>query len=946
MSIGDTGRIGPYELRGVLGRGGSATVYRGFDTGLGREVAVKVLTLRDRHDPILRERFRRESLAVARLRHPNIVTVHTAGEEGGVPYLVMELFPGGSLARRLGRPLAVTDAAIVIRQIGTALDFAHAQGFLHRDIKPANIFLDGQRAILADFGIVKALSGDGGTDLTQTGLTVGTPEYIAPEQALGESLDGRADIYALGVVLYEMLTGVPPYGGNTLEVLNGHVSGKIPEPRRRNPALTPALSIVILKALARYPEGRYPSGAAFADALDRAIAQGAATGPASDIEAPERGARTLIIDGQREQLIGTRTGAPPTSPGGEQTVIAPIGRVDTPATGSTLPPLPDLAPPPPAPGSANPVGHSTNQPGAMSNETALVGGWQVPTPNQPATHPAPSQSTYQAQSAATYGAPSYPPAQPRPFVAPPPPPRRRSNAPLWVGLATALLALLLLVGAGGWWLLGRGEASAPTATVSARGGTVTVGASPTVPVIVSSPTGGIVGVGSATPRAGGVATPGGTIDPTRAQVEAGDQALQEGRFADAIASYREGLRINPNSASANRQLGLALWVWNHEPGEIEYLDRATKLAPNDALAWAYLSFSAVDTHQVERAYAAAQQAVRANPQQAEAYAAVANTYLRYQPDTSDPEASVRTAQEAIEQAKKLDPNGIWTLWFESQLLQTLEQYDAAFGPLDAMITQRPNWPTLYYARGGIYRSLERPADAREWQERALALDPDYPYALTELGWLTYDEGDYAGARDFFDRALRNTDDTNDYAHIGYGWTLAAQGDYTNAIARCRRAVQIDGRAPLGYECLGSALLNGPNDYDQSTANYRKVIELRPQWESGYIGVALVHSARGNHSEAEAILRQGLDRVTTPRFIHYWLGVALYRQGQYAQAQLEFERATQLRPENAVLHYWLGANLEQLGRYPEARAAYERALALDPTYQEPRDALDRLRRQGR
>ena len=349
---------------------------------------------------------------------------------------------------------------------------------------------------------------------------------------------------------------------------------------------------------------------------------------------------------------------------------------------------------------------------------------------------------------------------------------------------------------------------------------------------------------------------------------------------------------------------------------------------------------------MERAYAAAQQAVRANPQQAEAYVAIANTYLRYPPDTNDPDASLRAAQEAIDRAKALDPNGIWTLWFDSQLLQSLDQYDAAFGPLDRMIAQRPNWPTLYYAKGGIYRNQEFPAEARYWQEQALKLDPDYPYALTELGWLAYDDGEYARARDFFDHALRSTDDTNDYAHVGYGWTLAVQNDYTGAIAHCRRAVQIDVRAPLGYECLGSAYLNGPKDDNQALNNYRKVIELRPQWESGYIGVALVYSARGNYTEAETALRQGVGKVTSPRFINYWLGVTRYRQGKYADAQPEFERAIALRPDNAVLQYWLGTNLEQLGRYPEARNAYERALTLDPAYHDAREALTRLRQQGR
>ncbi len=951
MTIDENGQIGPYRLRGVLGRGGSATVYRGYDPGLGREVAVKVMTLKEGQGPILRERFRREALAVARLRHPNIITVYTAGEDRGIPYLAMELFPGGSLARHLGRPLAVADAASVVRQIGGALDYAHAQGFLHRDIKPANIFIDGQRAILADFGIVKALGGDEHTNLTETGLTVGTPEYIAPEQALGETIDGRADIYALAVVLYEMVTGVPPYGGSTFEVLNGHVAGKIPDPRRRNPALSAALGTVLLKALARYPEGRYPTGAAFAAALDRALAQETAPGQAPALDASGREARTLIIDLQREQLAETHYGMSPQPLSGDQTIITPLG-ASAPTTNDSLPALPNLTPQGVDPRATPPPEAPLHAPRPMGNEATIIGDFQLPAAPQPTSQPPPQQPIVQQpvyqQPPANYPPPAYPPVAPQPFVAPVSPRQeRRSRAPLWFGLLALVLVALLFVGVGGWWLIGRGTGATPTATVGARGSTTTAQASSTAAAVAGTATARVAGGGVATPGSGGSATsPIPANDPARPQIEAGDRALQDGRFTEAIASYRAGLQTNPDSATANRQLGLTLWVWNHDAGEVDYLARATKLAPDDALAWAYLSFSSVDTHQVERAYAAAQQAVRADPQRAEAYAAVANTYLRYPPDTNDPAASLRTAQEATDKAKALDPNGIWTLWVETQLLQSLNQDEVALAPLDRLIAQRPNWPTLYYAKGGIYRSLDRPADARDWQNRALALDPDYPYALTELGWLAYDDGDYDGAIDFFTRALRMTDDTNDFAHVGFGWSLAAKGDYTNALARCRRAVQIDGRAPLGYQCLGSVYLDGPKNYDESLANYRKVIELRPQWENGYVGIAAVHSARQNYAAAEAILREGVPKVTAPRFIHYWLGLALYQQRKYDQAQPEFEQAAQQRPENAVIQYLLGENLEALGRYPEARAAYERALSLDPNNQQARGALDRLTQQGR
>jgi eukaryotic-like serine/threonine-protein kinase len=158
-------------------------------------------------------------------------------------------------------------------------------------------------------------------------------------------------------------------------------------------------------------------------------------------------------------------------------------------------------------------------------------------------------------------------------------------------------------------------------------------------------------------------------------------------------------------------------------------------------------------------------------------------------------------------------------------------------------------------------------------------------------------------------------------------------------------VQIDPRAPLGYECLGLIYLDDLHRYDDALGNYRKVIELRPLWETGYVGVGRVFIEQRNYAEAEKILRQGVDRVTEPTYINYWLGLALYRQERYEEAQPQFEKATQLAPDNPGVHFWLGLNLEKLQRYPEARTAYERAVALDPNYQEANDALERLRRQG-
>jgi serine/threonine protein kinase len=204
-----------YEIIELIGEGGMATVYRARQPRLQRDVAVKVMQPALAADPTFRQRFEREAQTAANLRHPNILTVHDYGEsDGGQLYLVVEYMRGGALRDALERGMALEKAVEIAAQIAEALDYAHGQGVVHRDVKPNNILLTrDERPLLADFGLVKPIQGD--RRLTATGVMLGTPDYMAPEQVQGEEVDGRADVYALGVMLYEMLTGQQGAGGKT-----------------------------------------------------------------------------------------------------------------------------------------------------------------------------------------------------------------------------------------------------------------------------------------------------------------------------------------------------------------------------------------------------------------------------------------------------------------------------------------------------------------------------------------------------------------------------------------------------------------------------------------------------------------------------------------------------------------------------------------------------------
>src|SRR6266542_3705195 len=274
-----------YYLESKLGVGGMGTVYRARRLLIGDMVAVKVLQPDQVADPQAVERFRREAQTAARLKHPNVAAVYDFGvSREGLNYLVMELAEGESLRSLVERQgtLAETDAAEIIRQVCAALDEAHRQGVVHRDIKPENILVHATTAGLhvkvLDFGIAALRDVNAGR-LTRTGAVVGTPHYMSPEHCLGEELDGRSDIYSLGIVLFEMLTGVVPFDSPTpTAIVVKHVNEPPPPPRTLNPKISPAVESVALRALEKRRDARPQTAGEMAREL---IAAAGGAGPGS-----------------------------------------------------------------------------------------------------------------------------------------------------------------------------------------------------------------------------------------------------------------------------------------------------------------------------------------------------------------------------------------------------------------------------------------------------------------------------------------------------------------------------------------------------------------------------------------------------------------------------------------------------------------------------------------
>ncbi|MCC7369467.1 MAG: protein kinase [Chloroflexi bacterium] len=597
-------QLGPYLLQRKLGQGGMGAVYVGVHKTLQTERAIKVL-LPTEVDEAVVERFVREGVISASLRHPNIVEIFDVGEQDDIHFLVMELVEGVSLLQLLRKEGAVPldRVVVMLRQVASALDYAHARGVVHRDIKPSNIIVGPDDEVtLIDFGIARAMDE---SRLTRVGMVVGTFEYMAPEIVTEGGGSPGADRYALGVVAYQMLTGRTPFGGESAHsIMYKQVHETPPPPTRFRGDLPPGVDVVLLRQLAKQPEARFASSQAFVDALSEVAQQGPLTEDATSLGEV------------------TRPGFEPPTPGSGQTPFPRSGRATRPA---------------PAPGPAPAPAATMTPPGA----TALPGAGTRPAPPPPLTSPGTQPSTTPAPFAPRTPIPAAPAAAYTPRPAAPPTSAtwpgapaapgtvlgapalqqpKRSSAGLIVGIMVATLLMLVVIMVVVWPIQQRvsdlvsgvlgtattapatkpAATAAPTVPPTSAPAAVQPKPAPTTPPTAVQPPAGAPAPAQPKPAVTPEPPRAPTAPPTSAAPPTltADQRLAQARAASAAGNHASALSMLDDLRRGNTGVpglddaqydvhmafGRSLLDGGNIDGSIEQFESALKVRPGDGAA--------------------------------------------------------------------------------------------------------------------------------------------------------------------------------------------------------------------------------------------------------------------------------------------------------------------------------------------------------------------------
>lgn len=938
-----------YRIDQLIGRGGMATVYKAYDLMLQREIAVKFPDTTLLHDPQFALDFEAEMRSVARLKHPNVVSVYDAGQIGGTPYLVMEYVQYGSVLNLMqpGQYFAPRQVSKVVSQIAAGLDHAHAAGLVHRDVKPGNLLaeLDGS-VKLTDFGLAKL------RDTAPSGPTMGTPLYMAPEQLLNQPATPATDIYALGVIAYELLTGRRPFEGDDMSVQSGHLYQPPPSPRSHNPALAPAVEQVVLRALAKEPGRRYQSAGEFARALEAAVNPARIKpwmGPAAAVAlvamlvllafAGYRGFEQRRVDGivaaadaalnegridqaiadyeraldedqgrLREAhrlvlLYGLRSRLP------EAEARARASLAQAPASAEALAWL------------SYALWHEQRFDQALVEAEAAV----AAEPDNPMGHIA---------SALALAELAY---------------KASDREQLADAAAAADRAITLAEAAGA-----SGDDLTRALAYNARGLVHW-----NEYQLTEEPLAERAAIDNGTElfnRALGlVKLPWFRYNlgvfhlfEGRRELEQGRRAEAEASFAKAQAEFARILASDPRYHDAHAGQG---WVLLEQERYDEAIAAFEAALPTDDRTFAvngYLGLNQANRYKAtpdyEAALAAIERALELRPNNDGLLSDLGWTYLE-QEQYAEAEQSFKELLEREPRSVEAHTGLSWVYRYSDE-----PDYDQARAVLEAAAQIDDRNPGVLSNLGSTYSeqagaTADESDDAALYAEaikafdQALAIDPNFLWALRDRGWAYVNLGQYDQAAASFGEAIDRSPDYLD-AYIGLGWTRYYEERYDEAEAAFLQAAAIDPDSAEPYYNLGQTLYRR-SLYAEAEEQFRTAIQVEPEHAESnhWLGFSLFVQAR--YAEAEESFRRASTIDSTYDFAHSLLGWSLFYQERYEEAVEPFQKAIELNAEYADAMYGLGQTYEQLGDIDQARELFRQAVELDSEDRNYQEALERV-----